>query len=100
MENIDVNAFQRSIAVARGEALAASLLANAAIKAIFSMAPSQQLLDHMTATIDQTLNMSGPGAGDGEDELNTLMRETARHQVYQHMDALQERLNSHPGQPR
>ncbi|WP_441280483.1 hypothetical protein [Tardiphaga sp. 862_B3_N1_1] len=93
---MDVNDFQKAIAVARGEALAASLLASAAIRALFSMAPSQQLLDHMTRSIDQTLNMSGPGTGGGEDELNTLMRETARFQVDQHMHALQEGLNNLP----
>src|SRR5262245_14350236 len=35
----------------------------------------------MSAFIDETLNMSGPGRGDAQDELNTLMRETARFQA-------------------
>ena len=40
----------------------------------------------MNAFLDYTLNMSGPGGGDRDDERNTLMRETAQHLVAQHLD--------------
>jgi hypothetical protein len=87
MENLD--AIQKSIATARGEALAANLLASAALRAIFAVTSNrEQVLAAMSAYIDETLNRSGPGKGDPHDELNTLMREIARFQTAQHLDAI------------
>lgn len=42
----------------------------------------------------ETLNMSGPDRGDAYDELNTQMRETARFQAMQSLDAT--RIESQP----
>lgn len=84
-----MNALEKNIAVARGEALAAHLLASAAIQAVLAMLPNrEEALDRMSAFIDGALNMSGPGKGDGNDELNTQMRETARFQAMQTLDAI------------
>lgn len=84
-----MDAFQKNIAATRGEAIAASLLAEIAIRTVMSMAANkQEMLAGMYAFIDNTLNMSGPGKGDASDEFNTLVRETARFQTLQHLDAI------------
>ena len=86
-----MNALEKNVAVARGEALAASLLASAALHAVFMFIPPvnrKQVLSQMTAFVEDILNRSGPGRGDADDEANTLMRETARFQVMQHLDAM------------
>jgi len=46
----------------------------------------EQLLSSMTAFIEDTLNRSGPGKGDAEDEHNTQVRETARFMAMQGLD--------------
>lgn len=92
-----MNALEKNIAVARGEALAASLLASAALQFAFLMSPNrQELLTRLTAFIDGTLNQSGPGKGDPDDEPNTLMRETARFQAMQNLDAIARMINNLP----
>jgi hypothetical protein len=86
-----MNALEKNIAIARGEALAAGLLASAALQAMFIFVPPQnreEVLSKITAFVDDTLNLSGPGAGDGHDEPNTLMRETARFQAMQNLDTM------------
>jgi hypothetical protein len=84
-----MNAVEKNIAVARGEALAAHLLAFAAIQAALTIIPNrEEALTWMSAYIDEALNRSGPGRGDAHDELNTLMRETARFQAMQILDAI------------
>jgi hypothetical protein len=86
-----MNDLEMNIAVARGEALAASLLASAALQAVFTFVPPQrreELLSRITAFVDDTLNRSGPAKGDAQDEPNTQMREKARFQAMQHLDAM------------
>ena len=57
-----MNALKKNIAVARGEALAASLLATAAMQATLAVISNrEEVLARMSAFIDDTLNMSGPG---------------------------------------
>lgn len=50
----------------------------------------------MSEFIDNTLNISGPGTGDAHDEFNTQMRETARHQAMQHLDAIRSLFGNPP----
>jgi len=84
-----MNAFEKYIAIVRGEALAAHLLASAAIQAALAITSNrEEILARMSAFIDETLNMSGPGTGDAHDEFNTQMRETARFQAMQSLDAI------------
>jgi hypothetical protein len=84
-----MNALEKNVAVARGEALAANLLACAAIQAALSFMPNRkEVLAKMSAFIEETLNMSGPGKGDANDEFNTQMREIARFQAMQTLDAI------------
>jgi hypothetical protein len=86
-----MNALEKNVAVARGEAVAATLLASAALQAAFMFVPPQsreEVLSRITAFVDDTLNRSGPAKGDAQDEPNTLMRETARFQAMQHLDAM------------
>ncbi len=74
-----LNALEKNMAVARGEAMAASLLASAAIQTILAIAANkEEVLASMNDFIEDTLNRGRPGRGDAEDEANTLMRETAR----------------------
>ena len=88
-----MNALEKNIAVARGESLAANLLATAALQATLAMVSNrEEVLARMTAFIDDTLNMSGPGKGDADDEFNTRMRETARLQAMQSLDAMRRML--------
>lgn len=80
---------QMNIAVARGEVLAAHLLASAAIQALFLIIPDKEkILSGITAFIDDTLNMSGPAKGDPSDEFNTHVREIARNHAMQTLDAI------------
>lgn len=86
-----MNALDKNVAVARGEALASSLLASVALQTLFSIVPEDQrgkMLAGITAFIDDTLNRSGPGKGDPNDEPNTQMREAARFQIDQHLAAI------------
>ena len=84
-----MNALQKNIAIARGEALAANLLAFAAIQAALTIISNrEEVLTWMSAYIDEALNKSGPGQGDAHDEFNTQMRETARFQAMQSLDAI------------
>ena len=92
-----MNALEKNIAVARGEALAASLLASAALQTALLLVPNRaELLARISAFVDDTLNMSGPGKGDANDELNTQVRETARFMAMQNLDALARMLNNPP----
>jgi regulator of protease activity HflC (stomatin/prohibitin superfamily) len=84
-----MNALEKNIAEARGEALAANLLASAAIQAALAIISNRdELFDKMSEFIDVTLNISGPGKGDANDEFNTQVRETARFQATQTLDAI------------
>ncbi len=97
-----MNALEMNIAVARGEALAASLLASAALQAVFMFVPPQnreQLLSSLYAFVDDTLNLSGPAKGDAHDEPNTRMRETARFQAMQSLDAIARNFKDPPTPP-
>jgi hypothetical protein len=92
-----MEAFQKNIAVTRGEALAAHLLASAALQAVFGIvADKQQMLKAIGAMIDDTLNSSGPAKGDTHDEFNMLIRETARNQIDQTLTAIARGLTSSP----
>jgi len=42
------------------------------------------------------LNLSGPGKGDANDELNTLMRERARDQAMKNLDGIKRMLDNRP----
>jgi hypothetical protein len=92
-----MTALEKNIAVARGEALAANLLAMVAIQAALTITSNrEQVLTWMSAYIDEALNMSGPGRGDAHDELNTQMRETARFQAMQSLDAITRMFRNPP----
>ena len=92
-----MNALEKNIAVARGEALAARLLASVAIQAALAIIPNrEEVLARMSAFIDETLNISGPGKGDAHDEFNTQMRETARFQAMQSLDAIARMFRNPP----
>jgi Tfp pilus assembly protein FimT len=96
MEN-QMDTLQRNIASTRGEAIAASLLAEIAIRALISLASNKkEMLAGMYAFIDNTLNESGPGKGDANDEFSTLVRETARFQTMQHLDAIARLVDQPP----
>jgi hypothetical protein len=86
---MDMNDFQRSVAVLRGEALGARVIASLALQTILSMPVNRkQLLAELDRFVDETLNLGGPDKGDANDEPNTLMRETARFQIMQELDAM------------
>jgi hypothetical protein len=88
-----MNALEKNIATARGEALAANLLASATIRTVIAIvANKEETLSSITAFIDDTLNMSGPGKGDPNDEFNTHMREIARVHAMQSVDAIRRLL--------
>ena len=90
-----MNALEKNVAVARGEALASSLLASLALETILVMvANREEFLTRMEVFIDETLNLGGPGAGDANDEPNTLMRETARDVAMKHLDGIKTMLNN------
>lgn len=89
-----MNATEKNIVVAHGEAIAAGLLASAALQTALLVIPNRdEILVSINAYIDQTLNMSGPGSGDAHDEVFTLMRETARIQAMQHLDGIRRALH-------
>lgn len=95
-----MNALEKNIALARGEALAASLLASAAIQLSLMLIPNrQEALNGISAYIEDTLNLSGPASGAANDEPNAMMRETARHQIYQHLDGIRRNLDGAPKNP-
>jgi hypothetical protein len=86
-----MNALEMNLADARGEALAAILLASAALQALLNFVSPQhrdQLLSSLNVFVDETLNRSGPAEGDAHDEPNTRMREVARFQAMQHLDEM------------
>jgi hypothetical protein len=86
-----------NLAVARGEALAAQLIASAALQAMLMVLPNRlEVLRGISAFIDDTLNMSGPGQGDAHDELNTQMREVARFQATQTLQQIEHSLRNSP----
>ena len=95
-----MNAMEKNLAVARGEALAAHLMASAALQAVFMVLPNLpnrlEVLERISAFIDNTLNMSGPAIGDAHDELNTQMREGARLQVMQTLQHIEHTLRNPP----
>jgi hypothetical protein len=74
-----MNAHEKNVAVARGEALAAILLASAALQTALAMALNrEEIITRISAFIDDTPYLRGPGSGNANDEPNTLMCETAR----------------------
>jgi len=92
-----MNAMERNLAVARGEALAAHLMASAALQAVLMVLPNPlDALGRISAYLDDTLNMSGPGKGDAHDELNTQVREVARFQVMQALQHIEHTLRNPP----
>jgi hypothetical protein len=94
-KEISMNSLEKNIAVARGESLAASLLASLAIRTAMATVRNQgEVLAGMAAFVEDSLNKSGPGRGDSDDEFNTQMRETARFQAMQHLDAIARMLNN------
>ena len=92
-----MNALEKNIAVARGEAIAASLLASPALQTALLLVPNcTELLGGIYAFVDDTLYASGPGKGDATDEPNTQVRETARFMVMQHLDGIARTLGGPP----
>jgi hypothetical protein len=92
-----MNATEMNLAVARGEALAAQLMASAALSAMLMVLPNRlDALGRISAYLDDTLNMSGPGKGDADDELNTRMREVARFQINQTLQHIEHMLRNLP----
>lgn len=81
---------EKQLATMRGETLAAQILADAALQMLFMIVNTdrEKALAGLTAFIDDILNRAGPATGDPHDELNTLMRETARFQAMQALDNL------------
>lgn len=80
---------EKNLAAIRGEALAANLLATAAIHTALGLtANREEVLAKMNVFVDETLNMSGPARGKPDDELNTQVREIARFQAMQTLDAI------------
>jgi hypothetical protein len=94
-----MNATEQNIVAARGEALAANLIASAALQTILLALPNRlELLNRISAFIDNTLNISGPANGEPHDELNTRMREVARFQTDQTLQHLEHMIRSVPSQ--
>jgi len=88
-----MKALEKNMAVMRGEALAANLLAHAAVyTSLAAIANREEALAGMSAFIEDTLNRAGPGRGDANDEFNTQMREVARFQAMQTLDAIRRAL--------
>ena len=72
-------------------------MAFAAIQAALTIISNrEEVLARMSAYIDETLNMSGPGRGDAHDEFNTQMRETARSHAMQSLDAIRRIFRNPP----
>jgi hypothetical protein len=92
-----MDALQKNMASIRGEALAANMLATAAIQAVLALVSNrEQFLTGMATFIDSTLNISGPSTGDANDEFNTQVRETARFQAMQTLDAIRHHVRQSP----
>jgi hypothetical protein len=92
-----MNALEKNISIARGEALAAHLLASAAIQTALAIIPNrEEVLARISAHIGEVLNMSGPGRGDAHDEFNTQMRETACFQAMQSLNAIARMFRNPP----
>lgn len=84
-----MNALEKNLAVARGEALGATLIAHAALyTALGIVANRDEALAGISAFIDDTLDMSAPAKGDPNDAFSTQMRETARFHAMQTLDAV------------
>jgi hypothetical protein len=89
----EMNALEQNVAVARGEALAAHVLASLAIRLAVAMSRNpNELLARLSAEVDDMLNHGRPSVGDPEDEPNTLMRETARNIAMLHLDGIRRGL--------
>ena len=92
-----MNAMEKNLASARGEALAAQLMASAALRAVLMVLPNRlDVLSGISAFMDDTLNKSGPGQGDAHDELNTQMREVARFHVTQTLQHIEHTFRNSP----
>jgi hypothetical protein len=100
-----MDALQKNLAAVRGEVMGASLLAAAAIQTSMMLIPNrEELLKGISAWIDDTLNQSRSSHGDPDDEYTTIIRETARNLVTQHLDGLWQSLKNpqpptRPGPP-
>lgn len=94
-----MKAIEKNLAVARGEALAANLMASAALQAVLMVVPGDRLaaLSRISAFLNDTLNASGPGKPDPQfDELNMQMREVARYQIEQTLQHIEDTLRNPP----
>jgi len=92
-----MDALEKNIAVARGEALAATVLASAAIQtALLMISNREEVLAKISEYTHDTLNLSGTSEGNANDEFNTQMRETARFQAMQSLDAITRMFNNPP----
>jgi hypothetical protein len=93
-----MNAAEKNLAVARGETLAAHLMASAALQAVLMVLPNRlEVLSQISAFLNDTLNGSGPGKPDTQfDELNTQMREVARFQIEQTLQHIERTLRNPP----
>ena len=90
-----MDALEKNIAVARGEALA--VLASAAIQtALLMISNREEVLTKISEYTHDTLNLSGTSGGNANDEFNTQMRETARFQAMQSLDAITRMFNNPP----
>lgn len=93
-----MNATEKNLAVARGEALAAHLMASAALQAVLMVLPDRlDAFTRISAFLNDTLNASSPGTPDPQfDELNTQMREVARFQVEQTLQHIEDMIRNAP----
>src|SRR5262249_10134206 len=93
-----MNATEKNIASARGEALAAHLMASAALQAVLMVLPNPlDALSRISAYLNDTLNASAPAKPDAQfDELNTQMREYARFQIEQTLQHIEHMLRNPP----
>jgi 7-keto-8-aminopelargonate synthetase-like enzyme len=92
-----LDALQKNIAVTRGEALAAQLVASAALQVIFTIiGDKERMLKAIAQMLDDTLNISGPVKEDGQEAFHIQMRETARNVVDQHLGAIARQLKPPP----
>ena len=94
-----MNATEKNLATARGEALGAKLIAMCALQTTFMFVPPEhreRIIGQMNKFIDESLNMARPAKGDPHDELNTLMREIARNVSTDALDHLTSIVKSVP----
>lgn len=90
-----MDSIEKNIAVARGEAMAASLLASLALQTMVARVENKdEVLARMADFVEASLNKSGPATGNPDDEFNTQMREIARFQAMQHLDAIARMLSN------